>query len=575
MPSSMFTNRGMTLIDVVVGVAVMVFIFLAIFGAFRISIELVFSTKAKTGAVSLITERMENIRSLPYGSVGTVGGIPSGTIPQLEQVTLNGIPYTVRTLIQYTDAPEDGLDELDDNSITADYKTVKVEVLWSVKDSARSTFAVTRVSPAGLETLDDGGTLKVSVFNAEVNPVESASVRIVNNTTSPAIDVTASTNVNGTVSFPGAPEAGSYEVIVTKAGYSTEQTYSATGANPNPSPSHIAVIDETTTSISFFIDVLGSLRFFTWEPPTTESFADSFTDETKLLLTPNTTVSGGSLVLDEVSEGVYEASGTAQSEPVAPAPLVSWDAVNFSENIPANTSLSVQVYYHDGNEYLIVPDSDIPNNSVGFSSGPIDISELSIATYNTLQLRATLETTDTSVTPSLDDWSASFGIGPVPLPNVSFDIRGSKTIGTNGANPVYKYDDSFTTTSSGEWFIDDVEWDAYTVTLNSSYDVAEKCPNDISISPGEDLQPYYHLAPNTAHSLRVYVAHNAVPLPDATITVSGSAGVKNSSSCGQAYFGGLAETDYTVTISKPGFQTHQEVVSVSGDLSLLVGVVTE
>ena len=52
-------HRGLSLIDVIVGVFVMLLVFLGIFGAFRISIELVFSTKAKTGATSLITERME------------------------------------------------------------------------------------------------------------------------------------------------------------------------------------------------------------------------------------------------------------------------------------------------------------------------------------------------------------------------------------------------------------------------------------------------------------------------------------------------------------------------------------
>ena len=567
--------HGITLIDVVVGTAIMSLIFIAVFGAFRISIELVYSTKAKTGAVSLMGERLEYIRSLPYGSVGTVGGIPAGNIPQLEQTVLNGIPYTIRTLVQYTDAPEDGLDAADENLITADYKTVKVEVLWSVRNSSRSTYAVTRVAPAGVETLEGGGTLKVSVFNADINPVPDASVHIVNGNIVPAVDVTTESNENGIVSFPGAPEAGGYEITVTKNGYSTAGTYSATAENPNPSPAHVAVLDEQTTSTSFFIDLLGSLRFYTFEPPGPGNFSDSFNDQLQLSATTSVTASGGALVLEEISPGVYAGSGSARSVSVTPDFLSAWNELSFSPTTPAGTDLSVRVYYYDGLSYTLVPDADLPGNSAGFATGPVDISGLSTAVYETLRLDVSLTTADTAVTPALSDWSLSYTAGPTPLPNVSFSIHGSKTIGTNGGNPVYKYEDTFTTGANAQHFIDAVEWDSYTVTLTDSYDISERCPNDISVAPGANLEPYYYLAPNTVHSLRVYVASDSAPVNGATVSVSGGAGNTQSSSCGQAYFGNLAETDYTVTVSKSGFQTEQELVSVSGDSVLLVGLTAQ
>jgi len=566
-------SRGMTLIDVVVGVAIMSLIFIAIFGAFRISIELVYSTKAKTGAVSLMTEQLEYIRSLPYAAVGTVGGIPTGNIPQLNQVSLNGITYTVRTLIQYIDAPEDGLDDNDENLITADYKTVKVEVLWSVKESARSTYAVTRVSPPGEETLEDGGTLKVNVYDAAINPLPGAYVRIVNPNTTPAVDVSVTSNENGVASFPGAPEAGGYEITVGGTNnYSTAQTYDDTAQNPNPSPAHIAVVDEQITSITFFIDMLGSLRFSTFEPIGLSSFNDTFSNQSKLVATTSTTVLGGALVLDEASEGVYETIGTAISETVSPALLASWGSLDISSTIPADTSLVVQVYYYDGSAFTLIDNDTLPGNATGFSSGSINVGVLPIGTYNTLQLRAALSTADTAATPELLDWSLSYNAGPTPLPNVSFDIVGTKTIGSNGGVPVYKYSDSFTTDSSAEWFIDDVEWDTYTVTLTDAYDIAERCPNDITVAPGIELEPYYYLAPDTAHSLRVYVASGGIPVQDASVSISGVSGSLTTSVCGQVYSGGLSENDYTITISKTGFANAEETVSVSGDTVLLVGL---
>lgn len=574
LPRSGVPLRGLTLIDTIVGVAVMTLVFLAIFGAFRLSIELVFSTKAKTGAVSLMTERVESLRSLPYGAVGTVGGIPAGAVPQVEQVSLNGIPYTVRTLIQYTDAPEDGLDENDANGVTADYKTVKVEVLWSVKDDTRSIFAVTRVAPAGLETLEAGGTLKVSVLDAAVLPVSGATVHIVNDTTEPAIDVSVATDAAGSAAFPGTPEAGNYEITVSKSGHSTAGTYDASAANPNPNPAHVAVVDEQTTSISFFIDLVGSLAFSTFSPPKTSSFTDPFDDLSKVDELSQAAVTGGTLVLEDLG-GTYPSSGTARSIVIAPATLDRWETLSFSSITPPGTALSIQLLYFDGAEYVPVPDLDLSGNGSGFTTSPVDLSSVSTATYPELYLAGSLSTENSAVTPEILDWNVSYVEKPVTLPNVPFDIHGSKTIGTNGANPVYKYDNSFTTDAAGQALLSDIEWDSYTATLTGAYDIAERCPHDIIVAPGQALAPYFYLAPDTEHSLRVYVFDGADPVADATVTVDSGAGSLPSSSCGQAYFGDLTFADYTVTVAKPGFETHQETITVFEETVLSVGLVPE
>lgn len=557
--------RGMTLIDVVVGVSIMTLVFLAIFGAFKLSIELVFSTKAKTGAVSLMTERLEYIRSLPYAAIGTAGGIPAGAVPQLEQVALNGIAYTVRTLIQYTDAPEDGLGAADTNGVTADYKTAKVEVLWSVRGSPRQTLAVTTIAPAGVETLAGGGTLTVGVYDAAVIPVSGATVRVVNASTNPPIDVSISTGVSGIASFPGAPAAGAYAVTAGKSGYSTAETYDSTISNPNPSPSHVAVVNGQTTAISMFIDRLGSLNFSTFEPPGSGSFTDPFADQTHLAATTSTSVSLGSLTLAEESAGVYAPSGTARSEGVAPAFLSAWKNFSFDATTPSGTFATVRLYYFDGAGYSLVPDGDLPGNSAGFSSGPVNLSALDTALYASLALGVSFSTADAAVTPALSEWSLSYTAGPTPLPNVFFAIHGGKTIGTNGGAPVYKYDASFTTSLLGEWSIPSVEWDTYTVSLLDPYDIVERCPNGITVSPGQNLAVYFYLVPNTANSLRVDVSDGASPVSGAAITVSPAAGSIASSACGQAYFGGLSSATYTVAVTKAGFAPYQSPVPVSGD----------
>ncbi|OGG71217.1 hypothetical protein A3F27_01665 [Candidatus Kaiserbacteria bacterium RIFCSPHIGHO2_12_FULL_53_13] len=143
----MHLKRGITLIDTLVGSALMLVVFVGVAAAFQLSVNVVTNNRARAGAVVLADERMEYIRSLPYASVGTTGGNPAGSISQSEIVALNSISYTLRTLIVYADDPKDGLGTADSNGITQDYKAVKVDVSWSSRNGIRHIILVTRVSP--------------------------------------------------------------------------------------------------------------------------------------------------------------------------------------------------------------------------------------------------------------------------------------------------------------------------------------------------------------------------------------------------------------------------------------------
>ena len=136
-PKAGSCSRGVTLIDTVVGSALMLVVFLGIFAAFQLSIDVVTNNRARAGALALMNERMEYVRSLDYASVGTVGGIPSGPIAQSEPVTLSGIPYTRRTTVQYADDPEDGENEADENGRIVDYKQVRIEMSWDSRTGER------------------------------------------------------------------------------------------------------------------------------------------------------------------------------------------------------------------------------------------------------------------------------------------------------------------------------------------------------------------------------------------------------------------------------------------------------
>lgn len=568
-----FYTRGLSLIDTVVGISIITIVFFGLFGAFKLSIELVFSTKAKTSAVALLSERMEYIRSLSYDDVGTVGGIPAGPLEQETVTTLNGIPYTVRTLVQFTDAPEDGVGDEDENGIVADYKTVKVEVRWLVRESPRSTFAVTRLAPTGLETLAGGGTLRISVFDAVALPVPQASVRVINSVVVPPIDVTALSNESGVVSFPGAPQSTGYEVYVSKTGFSTAQTYGVSTENPNPSPIHVSVADGDTTSVSFAIDRVGALALTSQEPPDVASFSDSFLDQSGLAATSSVAVVGGAVVLEE-SSGVYTVAGTALSSSISPSNLLSWGAVTFTSDTPPQTDALIGVYYFDGSTFVLVPDSDLPGNSSGLSPGA-SLSALSTTTYPTLRVGAAL-TSDGSATPSVFEWSISYTAGPNVLPDVEFSIFGNKTIGTTALGaPIYKFNDTVTTNQYGEWTLSDLEWDVYSLNPTGTFDIVELCPRTLTVEPGETQSATVTLDANTAHSLRVAVESGGVVVPGAQVQVerTGFSEVGETSPCGQFYRGGISSNTYTVTVTHPTHQTHQEDVAVSGDTLLIIPLI--
>src|SRR3990167_4757711 len=90
------SSRGSTLLDAVVGTALMLVVFVGIVGAFRLSIMPVSNNKARPGA-----------------------------IPETETVSLNNVSYTRRTFVSYEDDPGDGLAGADSNGIVTDFKAVK------------------------------------------------------------------------------------------------------------------------------------------------------------------------------------------------------------------------------------------------------------------------------------------------------------------------------------------------------------------------------------------------------------------------------------------------------------------
>lgn len=552
--------RGMTLVDVLVGTALMLIFFLALFGILRASLTLTTLAQAKAGATAIAETNMEYLRSLAYDALGTVGGIPAGAVLQDATTTEDGIPYTTHTFISYVDDPADGTGASDTNGITTDYKRARVAVSYTIAGKTNSVVLVSNFAPPGLETTNGGGTLEIDVVDAAGAPVADASVNIMNAATSPTVNVTTLSNLAGVVYLPGAATSSSYQVVVSRNGYSSAQTYARDSINQNPNPGYLTVAKNQTTTGTFAIDQMALLNLATFSPIATSTFSDAFTDASKLAETSSTTASGGSLTL--VPGATFgEARSVATSSPL----LVRWGEAVATTSTPSGTSALIHIYDAAG---TLIPDTALAGNAAGFSSFPVLLYGLSTTTYPSLSIGAELTATGSS-SPSVTGWSLSYTAGPTPLPNVSFMLTGAKTIGSKGdGTPIYKTTLTSSTGNEGTQVMN-LEWDSYTLSV-PSYDITDACSSPpYALAPGTNVSDSLILGPKTTNYLRVLVADSTgTPVSGATVTLSrsGYSNTVSSSSCGSAYFGDIsAASDYTVSIAKTGYTTTNfTAVPVSG-----------
>lgn len=566
-PSPYPNNAGFSFVELIVTVAIFALVFGGLFGAFQLMTTLVEQSKAKAGALSMLSSKMEYIRSLPYHSVGTYGGVPAGNIQQHSTSTLNSIEYSRRVLIHYIDDVADGFGSDDSNGILSDYKQIKIEYTWAIRGKINKASLVSNIVPIGIESTAGGGTIRVNVFDAIALPVAGASVRFINSTTTPPIDTIRFTNFDGVADLSGAPAAANYEIITTHIGYSTDRTHVATTENPNPQTLPVSVLESQISTMNFQIDRLSNLLVRTVSPATYESFSDEFNDGLLIATTLNTEVSAGTLSLTHVS-GIYSTSGTAQSINITPTTIESWHLFAFSANTIASTDVKVSLLYNNAGIMELVPDVDLPGNSLGFSHSPVDISSLNITSYRELALHATLSTSDTTVTPHLDNWGITHAVSQQSLQNVQLSIAGAKSIGTDSdSQPVLKYTDVGVSDTLGQWQQNDIEWDVYTILVTSpQFQIREICPmSPYSLNPNTSTEMKITLGSVSSHFLRVSVSNSdGVPIPHAAVQLqnTGVDELGDTSLCGQVYFNSVnlyTDDNYTLTVSATGFTA--EVIS--------------
>lgn len=256
------TAHGFTLIETLVASTLLLLIFTGVLVIVQILLRSIGEARVRVVASSLAQERLETAKNLPFDDVGTIGGIPPGTLAQNETVGVNGQDFQIATTVVYVDDPFDGQAPAD--PIPTDYKRVRVTVDWQGVLKPKSPLVMaTDVAPAGVEFIDNAGTLLVQVFNSQGVPLSNATIHIEAASVTPIVDLTTTTDIDGRVMLPGAPMCMEcYEITATKAGFSTDKTYSSAEV-ANPSKPYGTILEGQLTEISFVIDTLASLTVTT------------------------------------------------------------------------------------------------------------------------------------------------------------------------------------------------------------------------------------------------------------------------------------------------------------------------
>jgi len=584
-------ESGLTLVETLVGVALLLIVFVGIFGLVRLNIKIVTQSKAKTIATALASQKIELARNLAYDQIGTAGGIPSGVIPETENIERNKIAYTVKTTVIYIDDPFDGVFPSD--PLAWDYKRIKVKVSWSAFFGGE-VILQTDVAPKGIETTGGGGIISVLVFDANGQPVSQADIRVENNTAFPPIDASYQTDNQGRIFIPGAPACNDcYKITASKYNYSSERTYAVNElvrgvALAFPAKPYLSVIEGQLSEISFSIDRLAAKTVNTIKYVEEKNWSDYFEDESKIFQKSQTVLDSvnTAIKLENIDEQ-YPASGYIISNTISPTSLVEWGRMNWNDENFAPTEIKYQILYNNGADWILIPDSDLTIdgilNSEGFIDSPLDLSQLDAYKYKSIRLKANFSTNDPSQTPSLFDWQITWFSSDtsVSVPNIPFHMQGAKTLGLDADNqPIYKYSQNLSTNSEGILNISSLEWDSYKITISGTtgYDIANSSPpQPINLNPGSDQAVVVKLANHQANTLLVTVKNSAgQSLVGASVRLyrAGYDKSKLTSDSGQVFFSPLTLATYNLEIKMAGYQDWTSEVDVSGQTEQII-IMTE
>ena len=576
---------GFTLIESLVGVAVFMIIAVSVYQAYAVTMNAVRVSRLKIIATALANEQFEIIRNLPYDDVGVVGSIPNGKIPRIQNFIRDNTEFAVETTIRNIDDPFDGtIGGVPNDLSPSDYRLTELEISCSSCRNFTTLHFTTHVGPRALETASTNGALFVQVFDASGQPVSGADVHVENNQAVPPIVIDDTTNNDGFLQIVDAPPgAEAYEIAVSKSGYSTEQTY-PTGApgNPNPTKPHATVALQQLTQISFSIDRTSTLDI------------SSVTNTCGPVSSIDFSLSGSKLIGANPDVLKYSASHITDGLGKKTIFGLEWDTynLNFTDSsydlAGAVPLLPLALNPNTGQDFKLIVAPKVSNGllvTVKDASTQLPLSD-AIVRLEGLSYDTTLTTGHGFIRQT--DWSGGAGQDDFIDPARYFDSDGNVEINDPAGEfhlrkifdeyepSAYLISSAFDTGSASNFH--QILWQPQSQPPDTGQDSVrfQIATNNNEMTwnfLGTDgtANTYYTLADqniNSLHNGDRYLRYKAFLQTASTTwtpTIS-DVSFTFTSSCvppGQVLFTGLGIGDYTLTVSKAGYQPFTDTVTVS------------
>ena len=162
-----------------------------------------------------------------------------------------------------------------------------------------------------------------------------------------------------------------------------------------------------------------------------------------------------------------------------------------------------------------------------------------------------------------------------PIADVPFTITGAKLIGTNP--DVFKFSGSFSTDASGSKILSNMEWDTFTFTVGSGFNLAGvNPPSPFAVLPDSTQNVDIILAQGAPNNLLVTVKDSATGLPLSGVNLTLTQGSFSASQItGMGYLeqtdwsGGAGQSDFTDQTKYWSSDGNIDTNSPAGELKLL------
>lgn len=262
-------QKGFTLIEVVVSASIFLLFALGIYGGLSLVFKIVYQSRLKILETALLSEELEAVRNLPFDNIGIENGVPAGVLSHTKNVTRNGVYFLLTTTVRNVDNSFDGMATGTPTVDTSpgDYKLVEMSAICANCSQITPVILSTIIAPKNLEGSSANGHLYIQVFDANGLGVPGASVHAVNTARTPNTVIDDVTDNDGWLRIIDTPTGTlSYNITVSKNGYSSDYTVASTEANPNPIKPPANVVSQTVTELSFSIDKLGSINLHSINP---------------------------------------------------------------------------------------------------------------------------------------------------------------------------------------------------------------------------------------------------------------------------------------------------------------------